>query len=90
MIDGGLAVLNVERSGFEENIGLGGFEPGADIVRSTALLIRTDAWVGQECPSHTGWIQAVGIGEPAEAAGGDAGDAEGDVVASPEFWLAIL
>jgi hypothetical protein len=36
------------------------------------------------------WIKTVGIGDPAKAAGGDAGDAEGDAVLVAEFVGAVL
>jgi hypothetical protein len=35
--DGGLAVLHVEGRGFEEDVGLGGGEPGADIASIVGL-----------------------------------------------------
>ena len=33
VIDGGLAGFDVEGGGFEENVGAGGFQPGADVGR---------------------------------------------------------
>jgi hypothetical protein len=35
------------------------------------------------------WVKATGIGDPAQAAGGDAGDPEGDAVGIPEFGFAV-
>jgi hypothetical protein len=31
VVDGGLAVFDSERCGFEEDVGLGGSEPGVDV-----------------------------------------------------------
>jgi hypothetical protein len=31
VVDGGLAVFHIEGGGFEENVGLGGFQPGLDV-----------------------------------------------------------
>jgi hypothetical protein len=87
-----LAVFHVERGGFEEDVGLGGGEPVADVRR---LWIRFPAR-GHECPRYTGLsytgfgIQAVGIGDPAQPSGGDSGDAVGDAVASAEFFGAVF
>jgi hypothetical protein len=92
VVYGGLAVFHVEGRGFEEDVGLGGGEPVANVRR---LWIRFPAR-GHECPrytglSHTGFgIQAVGIGDPAQAARGDSGDAIRDAVASAEFFGAVF
>jgi hypothetical protein len=37
VIDGGLAVFDVERGGFEEDVGLGGLQPGADIYNRVLI-----------------------------------------------------
>jgi hypothetical protein len=87
VICGGLAGFDVECGGFEEDVGSGGFQPGSDGRR---LCIRFPAFVGQECPTHTVWIQAIGVGNPSQAAGCDSGDVEGDSVAVAEFGLAVF
>jgi hypothetical protein len=86
VVDGGLSGFDVEGAGFEEDVGLGGFQPGVDI------LIRFSR-SGRGRPlsiQRIFYIQAIGISEPAEAAGGDAGDTEGDSVAGAEFGLAVF
>jgi hypothetical protein len=78
VIDGGLAGLDVEGSGFEEDVGLGGLEP---VLNGRQLLIRSEGFVGQERPTHTVRIKAIRIGDPSQAAGCYSGYAEGDFVA---------
>ena len=39
MIDGGPAVLHIERGGFEKDIGLGSGQPVADVLRLAAIRI---------------------------------------------------
>jgi hypothetical protein len=61
VIDGGLAGFDVEGGGFEEDVGLGSFQPSMYVGK---LQIRFDRFVGQECPSHTINFQAVRVGDP--------------------------
>jgi hypothetical protein len=102
VVDGGLSGFDVERCGFEEDVGLGGGEPGADVGQ---LLIRFAAvqraepapWTssGQALSLSKGvsaphlfrrmGIQTIRVGDPTQAAGGDAGDAVGDAVAIAQF-----
>lgn len=91
VIDRGLAGGDVERSSFEEDVGLGGLQPVSDVCR----LISFPAVSGQECPLHTGplhtgQIQAVWIGDPSQAAGCDSSNAERNSVARVEFRLAVF
>lgn len=78
MVDGGLAVLHVERTGFEKHIRFAAFEPFADVLRRVRDL--------REMPGERGnGIQALGIGNPADAARGDAGEAPAEIVFAAEF-----
>jgi hypothetical protein len=86
VIGGGLAVFDVEGGGFEEDVGLGGFQPGLD---GRWILIRYPAFVGQECPTHTVQIQTIRVGDPSQVAGCDSGDAELNSVAVAQFLLAV-
>jgi hypothetical protein len=78
VIDGGLAGFYVKGCGFEEDIGLGGGEPVADVGR---LESRFLAISGQECPPHTFLlrtcleIQPDRVRDPTETPGGEACDA---------------
>ena len=82
MIDGGLAVVGVERTGFEDDVGADAFEPLAGVSRSGSWVLR-----GPVIVEDSERVQAVGVGEPARAAGGYAGEAPADVVAPAEFGL---
>lgn len=82
MIDGGLAVVGVEGAGFEDDVGADAFEPLADVSRSCSWVLR-----GPVIVEDSERVQAVGVGEPARAAGGYAGEAPADVVAAAEFGL---
>jgi len=86
VVDGGLAILDAEGGGFEENVGLGGGEPGTNV----GIRIVTRHFAGGGARATLFGIEAVWIGEPAQTAGGDAGDAEGDAVAVAEFGGAVL
>jgi len=81
MIDGRLAGLRNERTGLEENIGARFFQPFADILRRRGLRI-----LGGKMAVESGdGIEAIGIGDPAGAARGYAGQAPANVVAAAEF-----
>jgi hypothetical protein len=88
--DGGLAILHVQGRGFEEDVGLGGGEPGVDVWRRSIRFASR----GRECPPDTSffatYFDAVGIGDPTEASGGDAGDAVGDAVAIAQLVGAVF
>src|SRR3984957_9152514 len=87
VIDGGLAVFDVQGGGFEEDVGAGGFQPVSDASR---LPIRPSRSSGQECPLHTSLrIEAIGVGEPSKTAGCDSGNSETDPVALAKFWFAV-
>jgi hypothetical protein len=87
VIDGGLAVLDGEGCGFEEDVGLGGLEPVSDVCR---FLICFPAFRGRGRPLHTGfWIKAIRISDPSQAAGCYSGDAEVDSVAVAKFGFAV-
>jgi len=80
MIDGGLAGLGVEGTGFEEDISFGAFEPFADVARRSGGRREMAAERGDR-------VEAFGVGDPAEAARGNAGEAPADVVFATEFAL---
>jgi hypothetical protein len=68
VVDGGLAGFYVEGCGFEEDIGAGGGEPGANVGRVGA---------GRECSGQAGLgIETGVIGDPSQATSGDSGDAK--------------
>jgi hypothetical protein len=88
VVDGGLSGFDVEGSGFEEDIGAGCGEP---LFHVCWLRLCFPAISGQECPLHAiVRIQAVRVRDPAQAAGGDSGDAIGDVVSLAELMLAVF
>ncbi len=78
MIDGGLAGVRVEGAGFEEYVSFGAFEPFADVARRIRELREMTAEGGDG-------VQAFRLGNPAEAARGDAGEAPADVVFAAQF-----
>src|SRR5258708_23196703 len=91
VIDCGLTVFYVEGSGFEEDVGLGGGEPFADVVM----------WGGHSCPPtvgsrigiqirQRGEIQPACVSDPAPAAGGDSRNQERNAVAVAEFLGAFF
>jgi hypothetical protein len=80
VLDGGLAGLEVERTGFEDYVGAGTVEPFANIARGLCLLQR-----GPVIVEDSQRVEAVGIGEPAAAACGDTREAPADVIAAAEF-----
>src|SRR5262245_20642527 len=80
MLDGGLASLEVERTGFEHYIGAGTFEPFANIARRLCVLRR-----GPVIVEDSQRVEAVGISEPAAAACGDTGEAPAYVIAATEL-----
>ena len=92
VIDGGLAGFYVERCGFEEDVGFGGGEPGVYVSE----ILHPRGHGGHRGNSGlfgvclSGETQAARIGDPSQAAGGDAGDAEGDAVAGFEFLSFLL
>ena len=90
VIDGGLAVFHVERCGFEEDIGLGGLRARSrTLVTASAIGLR-ELLSGRGRPLHIIWnVQAIGVGDPSQAAAGDSGDAEGDSVVVAELLFAI-
>jgi hypothetical protein len=87
VVDGGLAGFDVEGCGFEEDVGLGFREPVADV--SFSLSFRLFGGRGARAACFD-WVEAVGIRDPAQAAGGDAGEAEGDAVAIAQFLGTIF
>ena len=80
VLDGRLAGLDVERTGFENYVGAGTFEPFANIARGLCVLRRGPVIIedGQR-------VEAVGIGEPPAAARGDTREAPADVLAAAQF-----
>jgi hypothetical protein len=82
VICGGLAGLDVEGGGFEEDVGLGGGQPVLDVcwlrIRSSGFSARGRALyiIHTELGSQT-----VRVGDPSQAAGCEARDAEGNSVA---------
>ena len=92
--DGGLAVVHVEGGGFEEDVGLGGGEPGADVAcdGTAGARIWSDfrLFAGRSARATYIGIDSVWVGDPSQAAGGDAGDAVGNAVAVAEFLGAIF
>jgi len=88
VINGGLAVVHVEGCGFEEDVGLGGFQPGGDVRKIFHHRghggHRGDTW------TIAVWqVQSIGVGDPSQAAGGDASDAVRDAVAVAEVLRAV-
>ena len=80
VIGGGFAGGGVERTGFEDDVGASAFDPFANVVRSGGGIRRRPVII-----ENGERIEAVGIGDPAVAARGDAGEAPADVVAAAEF-----
>ena len=78
MIDGRLAGLRIERTGFEQHIGFRAFEPFADVARRIRKLREMAAEGGDR-------IQAFGLGDPAAPPSGNAGKAPADVVLAAQF-----
>jgi hypothetical protein len=95
--DCGLAIFNVQRCGFEEDVGLGCRKPVADVAgRADANLwggFRLFAGGGARatyaCATYFAYVESLGIRDPAQAAGGYASDAVGDAVARAEFLCAV-
>jgi len=71
--------LHVEGRGFEENVGLSGGEPGADVVGFALAGAKNRIR-----------IEPIRVGDPAQASRGDSGDAIGDAVAGAEFVGAVF
>ena len=86
VVYGGLAGFDVEGGGFEEDVGLGCGEPGADVFGGFRFA-RLGG--GRACDVCFG-IEAFRVGDPSQAARGDAGDAEGDSVTLAQFSGAVL
>jgi hypothetical protein len=83
MFDGGMAGVAIEGGGFEEDVGASGFKPLADVARS-----RPRGRIGKLMVQERGSVEAIGIGDPADAAGGDASEGPVEiVVAAEEFAL---
>jgi hypothetical protein len=82
VIGGGLAGLRVEGAGFEEDVGAGALQPFADVARRRLLMMRRRGPVIVEDGER---VEAVRVGAPAVAAGGNSGKAPTDVVAAAEF-----
>jgi len=78
VVDGRLPGLCVQRADFEEYVGFGAFEPFADVARWIRGLREMAAQSGDR-------VQAFGLGNPAEAARGDAGEAPANVVFAAQF-----
>ena len=51
VIDGGLAVLDIQRGGFEEDVGFGRIEPGADVGDDSDVDFRAGAPAPLSCES---------------------------------------
>src|SRR5215467_3698898 len=88
MVDGGLPSFDVERAGFEEDVGAGALEPFADVARR--LRVRRLRMLRLARPAiveDRERIQAVGVGAPATAARGDSGEAPAHVVAAAQISL---
>ena len=80
VIDGGLAGGGVERTGFEEDIGASAFDPFTDVVRGGRGTRRRPMTI-----ENGERVEAVGIGDPAVAARGDAGEAPANIVTAAQF-----
>jgi hypothetical protein len=68
MIDRRLAREAIERRGFKKDIGAGAGQPLANVLR--AIRRRGRRAIGEE----RGWIEAVRVGQPAQAPRGEAGE----------------
>ena len=79
--DGRLAVVAIERTGFEKNVGLGSMEPFTNVCRLRRC--RRRPMVIQRVFR----VQAIGIGDPADAARRDAGEFPGDCVVPLEDFF---
>jgi hypothetical protein len=67
MLHGGLAGVRIERASFKENIGLGALQPFVDISGENGDIREMIAERGDG-------IEAIGVGDPSNAAGGDASE----------------
>jgi len=85
VVGGGLAGFDVEGRGFEEDVGLGFCQPVADVSFSFSFRLGTGARA-----TFLDRVEASGIRDPTQAAGGDAGEAEGDAVAIAQFLGTIF
>ena len=99
VVDGGLAGFDVERCGFEEDIGAGGGEPFADVLgggkacAKNRLRFRRFAGVGARATSrvgHGGRVHAIRIGDPSQTARGDASDEVSDPVTVAKLLRAVF
>ena len=94
VVDGGLAVGHVQGCGFEEDIGAGGGEPGTGVARDFLAgsqgRIRCRHFAGRSARATFVQIDSGGVGDPAQVARGDSGDAVGDAVALAEFLRAVF
>ena len=80
VLDGGLASLEIQRTGFEDYVGAGTLEPFANVTWRLCVLRR-----GPVIVEDSQRVETVGIGEPAAAACGDAREAPANVIAAPQF-----
>src|SRR5579872_1395579 len=90
VVDSRLAILHVKRSGFEEDVGLGGRKPVADIVYlSIPPGARQFAGEGARSTDFV-CIDSIWIGDPAAPARSDSGNAVRDPVTFAEFGGTIF
>jgi hypothetical protein len=104
VLDGGLAGFDVERCGFEEDVGAGGGEPGFRLIVGGCgpqglkpAFCRGVIGTTEVAPfpfvlriESDGSVQAVCVSDPAQAAGGDSGDAVRNAVAVAKFLGAVF
>jgi hypothetical protein len=88
VLDGGLAGLDVEGRGFEEDVGTGGGEPAFDVRGRSPQGLKPFLFVGLIGTAETmpfplgalgesdGGVNSIVVGDPSQAARGDSGDAE--------------
>jgi len=84
VVDGRLAVLQVQRGGLEEDVCFGCVEPAAN-VGDVRIRLQIRSVRGDELRE----FEALSIGVPSQATGGYAGDPESDSVTVAQFGGAI-
>jgi hypothetical protein len=82
MVDGGLACAAIEGCGFEEDVGAGYAQPIADIFRRFPC-----GRLGETIVEQRGGIEADWVGDPSDAARGEAGEAPVDAIGIAKVCL---